>query len=187
MEFANIYPMDAVFDTPDDVPQDVRPPPGGGIYSAPAARWGGLPWRPTGGCAAGGPSSAGGVYASVVARAQCCTVLRHYRAPHLWERQQRALISFFFPARVLSCPQVKENKRYAGNEGWTVSECAAKASRQGRAVHAGLSTSSAGQWWPRAMAKPHRVQHAARLPLLHKAGSTCSLAAGSAAMPAGDG
>lgn len=46
MEFANIYPMDAVFDTPDDVPQDV-----------------------------------------------------------------------------------KENKRYAGNEGWTVSECAAKVAK----------------------------------------------------------
>ena len=30
------------------------------------------------------------------------------------------------PACLPACPQVKENKRYAGNEGWTVSECAAK-------------------------------------------------------------
>ncbi len=24
MEFSNIYPMDAVYDTPEDVPEDVR-------------------------------------------------------------------------------------------------------------------------------------------------------------------
>lgn len=29
-------------------------------------------------------------------------------------------------------PQVLENKRYAGNEGWTVSECAAKVGGVGR-------------------------------------------------------
>lgn len=32
MQFAKIYPMDAVYDTPEDVPEEVRPPLENTVY-----------------------------------------------------------------------------------------------------------------------------------------------------------
>ena len=91
LEFAHIYPMDAVFDTLEDVPEDVR------------RGWGGGQKR---GWAMGGRRGAGAGPASGV-----CPAPPPPRPPT-------------HPPRAR--PQILTNKRYAGNEGWTVSGVADK-------------------------------------------------------------
>lgn len=107
LEIAKVYPMDAVYDTPEDVPEEVR---GATVQGM------------SGGMGLELPLAQGPWCFLAVAVSTSCP-WNAVLGGHLWEttraRRRKSLCS---PCGLM---QVRTNKRYAGASGWTVQASAA--------------------------------------------------------------